>query len=153
MHSRLSLGARGRRAGLTTAAVLLAGGGVAFASHVIRGATYAGAYTGRPTDHISFKVSPNGAKVTQLSVSTPFHCGGGCGGVVNGGPGTARITRQGTFKVTLQLYFPPGSHSSEGTDTVTGTFLAHGHAKGTVSSHFTHGSGGETARWTASRTG
>jgi len=137
--------------GLIAAAVVFASTGVAFASHAIGGASYSGTYKGRPTEGISFKVSANGKKVTHLTVDTPFHCNGGCGGVANGGPGSGRITGNGTFKVTLQLYFPPGSHSSEGTDTVTGKFLPSGRAKGTVSSHFKHGSG-ETVSWTASPT-
>ena len=152
VHSPNQLGARLRNGGLIAAALVLASGGVAFASHAIGGASYAGPYKGRPTEGISFKVSSNGGKVTNLMVDTPFHCNGGCGGVASGGPGSARITRNGTFKVTLQLYFPPGSHSSEGTDTVTGKFLSSGRAKGTVSSHFKHGSGGETVSWTASPT-
>jgi len=53
--------------------------------------------------------------------------------------------------VTHQLYFPPGSHSSEGSDTVTGTFLSGGRAKGTVTSHFKHSGAGETVHWTARR--
>jgi hypothetical protein len=138
---------------LIAAAVVFASAGVAVASRAIGGTSYSGTYAGRPTEGISFKVSANGKKVTNLTVDTPFRCSGGCGGVASPGPGVARIAGNGTFKVTLHLYFPPGSHSSEGTDTVTGKFLASGRAKGTVSSHFTHGSGGETVSWTASPTG
>jgi len=150
MHSPNKLGARLRTVGLTAAAVVFASAGAAFASVAIGGASYSGTYKGRPTEGISFKVSANGKKVTHLVVDTPFRCNGGCGGVASGGPGSARITRNGKFKVTLQLYFPPGSRSSEGTDTVTGRFLANGRAKGTVSSHFKHSSGGETVSWAAS---
>jgi hypothetical protein len=152
MHCPNKLGARLRSLGLIAAAAVFASAGVAFASRAIGGASYSGTYKGRPTEGISFKVSANGKRVTHLTVETPFQCSGGCGGVATGGPGSAQITRNGTFKVTLQLYFPPGSHSSEGTDTVTGMFLASGRAKGTVSSHFTHGSGGETVSWNASPT-
>jgi hypothetical protein len=137
---------------LIAAAVVFASAGMAFASRAIGGASYSGTYQGRPTEGISFKVSANGKRVTNLTVGTPFRCNGGCGGVASGGSGSTRITSDGTFKVTLRLYFPPGSHSSEGTDTVTGKFLASGRAKGTVSSHFTHGSGGETVSWTAGPT-
>jgi len=150
MHSPNRLGARLRHVGLIAVAVVFASAGVAFASHAIGGASYSGTYKGRPTEGLTFKVSANGGKVTHLTVDTPFHCNGGCGGVASGGPGSARITGPGTFKVTLQLYFPPGSHSSEGTDAVTGRFLASGRAKGTVSSHFKHGGAGETVSWTAS---
>lgn len=153
MHAKSRFLARLRRTGSVTAGVVVAGAGVALASHVLGGASYSGTYAGRPGEGLSFKVSANGKRVTNLTVSTPFHCSGGCGGVASGGPGSARITRTGTFKVTLQLYFPPGTHSSEGTDTVTGTFLAGGRAKGTVSSHFKHSGSGEKVRWTASATG
>jgi hypothetical protein len=152
MHFPNKFGARVRSVGLIAAAVVFASAGVALASHAIRGASYSGTYKGHPTDGISFTISANGKRLTHLRVATPFHCNGGCGGVANGGPGSARITRKGTFKVTLPLYFPPGSHSSEGTDTVKGKFLSSGRAKGTVTSHFKHGSG-ETVRWTASPTG
>jgi hypothetical protein len=152
MHSPNKLGARFRNVGLIAGVVMFASVGVAFASHAIVGGSYSGTYKGRPTAGITFKVSPNGKKVTRLTVDTPFHCNGGCGGVASGGPGSARITSNGTFKVMLQLYFPPGSHSSEGTDTVTGKFLASGRAKGTVSSHFKHSTAGETVSWTASPT-
>lgn len=153
MHAASKLGARLRSGALVAAAAVLASAGVAFASHAVGGASYSGTYKGHPTDRISFKVSANGKKVTNLTVETPIHCTGGCGGVASPGPGSAGITAKGTFKVTLQLYFPPGSHSSEGTDTVTGKFLAGGRAKGTVSSHFKHGSAGVTVSWTASTTG
>lgn len=152
MHSPKGLGAGLWRGGLIAAAVVLASGGVAFASHAIGGASYSGTYKGRPTEGLSFKVAANHKKLTDLTVDTPFHCNGGCGGVASGGPGSARITKKGTFTVKLQLYFPPGSHSSEGTDTVTGKFLAHGRVKGTVSSHFKHSSAGETVSWTAKTT-
>jgi hypothetical protein len=152
MHSPNKLGPRLRSVVLIAAALVFASAGVAFASHAIGGASYSGTYKGRPTEGISFKVSANGNKVTHLTVDTPFHCNGGCGSVASGGPGSARISSTGTFKVTLQLYFPPGSHSSEGTDTVTGKFLASGRAKGKVSSHFNRGSAGEAVSWTASPT-
>jgi hypothetical protein len=152
MHSLNRFGGRLGRGGLVVVAVLLASAGVAFASHAVGGGSYSGAYKGRPTEGISFKVSANHKKVTDLTVATPYHCNGGCGGVASGGPGSARITKKGTFKVTLQLYFPPGSHSSEGTDTVTGKFLSHHRAKGKVTSHFKHSSSGETVSWTATTT-
>jgi hypothetical protein len=152
MHFPNKLGARLGSAGLITAAVLFASAGVALASRAIGDASYSGTYKGRPTEGISFTVSANGERVTHLRVDTPFRCNGGCGGVASGGPGSTRIAGNGTFKVTLPLYFPPGSHSSEGTDTVTGKFLSGGRAKGTVSSHFKHGSAGETITWTASHT-
>jgi hypothetical protein len=152
MHSPHKLGARVAGAALIAVAAVVAGAGVALASHAIGGASYSGTYKGRPTEGLTFKVSANGKTVTHLTVNTPFYCNDGCGGVANGGPGSARITRSGTFKVTLQLYFPPGSHSSEGTDLVTGRFLAGGRAKGTVSSHFTHTGSGETVSWTAGPT-
>src|ERR1700683_4478093 len=100
----------------------------ALAAAPVKGGSYAGAYKGRPTDTISFKVSSNGKKLTGLYVSTPFKCSGGCGGVPAGTGGSAKITKKGTFKATIKL-IGPGSTKAIGTDTVVGTFLSHGRAK------------------------
>lgn len=141
--------ARGAAAcGLLAATATLALGGVAFASHAIKNASYSGAYTGRPTDTISFKVSANGKRVVDLSVSTPYKCSGGCGGVPNPSAGSVRITGN-KFKVTLKLREPGNSSKVFGSDTVTGTFEKGGTAKGTVKSHFDASNSGETVSWTA----
>ncbi len=85
-------------------------------------------------------MSASGKEVTDLTVTTPFKCNGGCGGAESPSGGSARISKAGTFKATLKLK-NPGQSASYGTDTVTGTFLKSGKAKGTVTSHFTGGLG------------
>lgn len=135
------------RGGMLAAAGVLASAGVALAANAIAGGSYQS--TAVSTGKISFKVSPNAKRVTNLDVSTPVHCSGGCGGIASPSGGSARI-RTNKFKVTLPFYFPPGSHSTEGTDTVTGRFLAGGTAKGTITSHFKHGTSSDrTVNWTA----
>ena len=152
MSTGTALHPRALVAAVAVAAVTLASAGLALAAKQVRGATYVGHYKGVATEvnteAISFKVSANGKKLTGLSVSTPFKCGGGCGGVGSPSGGTARITREGTFTVKLKIP-APGGQGSEGTDTVTGTFHAHGKAGGTVTSHFNHSGSGETKDWTA----
>jgi hypothetical protein len=113
----------------------------------VKGGTYRGTYTGGTVSAIYFKVSASGKKVIDLSVVTPFECSGGCGGIPNGTGGSAKITKKGAFKVKLKLT-GAGSTKTIGTDTVVGTFLSHGRAKGTVTSRFTSGSG-EKRNWTA----
>ncbi len=132
-------------------AAALASAGIALAAKQVKGASYVGHYKGAAVtiEAVSFKVSANGRKVIDLSVETPFKCGGGCGGVGSPTGGSAPITRQGTFKVKLKIPAPGPPGKSEGTDTVTGTFHAHGRASGTVTSHFNGGSGGVTKSWSA----
>lgn len=122
---------------------------VASASSAVKGASYLGSYSDGATDAISFKVSANGKKVIDLDVSTPVKCAGGCGGIGTASRASAAISKNGKFEVKLNLVFPPGSNKSEGTETVTGTFLKHGTATGTVSSHFKGGSSDRTIHWTA----
>jgi hypothetical protein len=150
MSVRLHLGRYvfGGGALATTVAIAIASAAAALAANVINGGSYSGHYRGRPTDLISFEVSTNGKNVIDLHVDTPFKCGGGCGGVPSPGGGSARISAKGTFKATLKLA-GPGSTKVIGSDTVTGTFLRHGAAKGTVTSHFSSSSAGETVSWTA----
>jgi hypothetical protein len=136
------------RGGVLAAAAALASAGIALASDASRGALYSGHYAGRSTEVISFKVSANGTKVIDLSVTTPFKCNGGCGGVESPSGGSARISKSGKFKATLKLTFP-GSPKAIGSDTVIGTFHEHGKAKGTVTSHFNSSGAGETVSWTA----
>ena len=123
---------------------------IAFASNAISGGSYTGHYSGGSSEGLTFKVSANGKKVFDFSVNTPVKCKGGCGGVGSASGGSATISKQGTFKVVLKIVFPSKPPRTEGTDVVTGTFLKHGKAKGTVSSHFTHGSSSDrTESWTA----
>ena len=142
LHGRLGIG------GAPLASAVLASGGVALASNAVKGALYSGHYRGDATVAISFTISASGKQLTHLSVTTPFKCSGGCGGVGSPIGGSARISKEGKFKVTLKL-LAPGSTKSVGTDTVTGTFLKHGKAMGTVSSHFNADNAGETVSWTA----
>lgn len=135
--------------GALAAIVALAVVAVASASSAVKGASYLGSYSDGATDAISFKVSANGKKVIDLAVSTPVKCKGGCGGIGSASPASASISKNGKFKVELNLVFPPGSNKSEGTETVTGKFLKHGVATGTVSSHFKGGSIDRTVHWTA----
>jgi hypothetical protein len=129
---------------------VLATTGAAFASSQVKGASYNGAYKGGTGTSISFKVSSNGKKVIDLSVETPFKCSGGCGGVQSPSGGRAKISSKGTFKVKLKIFAPGSTSNSTGTDTVTGTFLKHGRAKGTVASHFNaNGAPDKTVSWTA----
>ena len=148
MNTRNTVGRRLCKGGAFLAAAMLASGGVALASNVIKGASYAGHYEGGVTTSISFTVSANGKKVKDLSVTTPFKCSGGCGGAGSPIGGSARISKKGKFEATLKL-MDPGSTQAYGSDTVTGTFLKHGKATGTVTSHFDHGGSGETVSWTA----
>jgi len=136
------------KAGLLTAAALVASATVALASNAVRGASYLGHFTGGATAAISFKVSANGSRLTELSVDTPIKCGGGCGGIPSGRAASVRI-RNGKFKVIVKLLALGSSSKVIGTDTVTGTFLKHGGARGTITSHFNSGGGGRSESWTA----
>ncbi len=143
--------ARASRGAAVAVAATLASAGIALAAKQVKGAAYIGHYKGavQAVEAVSFKVSPNGHKVIDLSVETPFKCGGGCGGVGSPTGGSTRITGQGTFEVKLKIPAPGPPGKSEGTDTVTGTFHVHGKASGTVTSHFNAGGAGETKSWTA----
>ncbi len=135
--------------GAIVGAAALVSATVAMASGAVKGASYIGSYSDGATDAISFKVSANGKKLTDLTVSTPIKCQGGCGGIGSATPASAKISKSGKFKLTLSLDFPPGSNKSEGTETVIGKFLKQGSATGTVSSHFKGGSVNRTVHWTA----
>ena len=148
MNIRHAPGRHLYRASALAAAAVLASAGTALASYAIKGASYSGRYKGGVTNAISFTVSANGKQVIGLSVTTPFKCNGGCGGVESPSGGSARISKKGRFQATLKLV-NPGSTKIYGSDTVTGTFLKHGKATGTVTSHFNGGGPGETVSWTA----
>jgi hypothetical protein len=135
--------------GALAAIATLAVATVASASGAVKGGSYVGSYSDGLTDAISFKVSASGKKVVELDVSTPIKCQGGCGGIGSASHASAAISKKGRFKVKLNLVFPPGSNKSEGTETVSGKFLAHGIATGTVSSHFKGAGSDRTVHWTA----
>jgi hypothetical protein len=142
-------GGRLWRGGVVVAAIVVASTGIAVASNAIKGASYTGSYAGTRAGTISFKVSANGKRVDDLTASTPFKCSGGCGGVPTPGAGSATISGKGKFKATLTLIGLGTSKKSIGTVTVTGTFLKHGEATGTVASHFDSSSADETVVWSA----
>ena len=145
-----SSGARLSACALFASLAVLATAGIAVASSRVKGASYIGAYKGVSANSISFKVSRSGKKLVDLSVETPFKCSGGCGGVQSPSGGTAKISRKGTFKVKMKIFAPGSTSKTVGTDTVTGTFLKHGRARGTVASHFNSGGGSDkTVSWTA----
>jgi hypothetical protein len=135
--------------GLLGCATVLASAGFALAASPVKGGAYTGKYSDGAINGISFKVSANGKKVTDLYAETPIHCAGGCGGFSSPSGGTAKISSKGTFKVTLPIK-GLGGKTTIGTDTITCTFLKHGKAKGTVSSHFNSGSSSDRkVTWTA----
>lgn len=92
---------------------------------------------------VYFKVAKNGKRLTSLEVGTPIKCpknSGGVGGLPGAlKPGSAAISKQGTFKTKFTL-FDPGSHKKGGTETVTGKF-SDDHATGKVTDHFVNVSG------------
>ncbi len=142
-------GGRLWRGGVVVAAIVMASTGIAVASNAIKGASYTGSYAGAKAGTISFKVSANGKQVIGLSASTPFKCEVGCGGVPNPTIGSAAISKKGKFEAKLTLIGLGSSKKSIGNVTVTGTFLKHGEATGTVTSHFNAGGGGATVSWSA----
>ncbi|HTU80142.1 MAG TPA: hypothetical protein VMF09_15430 [Solirubrobacteraceae bacterium] len=137
------------RGGVLTLTAMLASAGIALAAKQVKGAVYTGHWTGASVETISFKVSSNGRRVIDLSVTTPFKCSGGCGGVGRPNQGSARISSQGKFSATLEIPSPGSTSKSEGTDTITGEFHAHGTASGKVTSHFNAGDAGTTTSWIA----
>jgi hypothetical protein len=143
-----ALGRRLGAGGAIAAGVALASAGIALASNAVKDGSYIGHYKGGMTEAISFQVSANGKRVVDLDAQTPFKCSGGCGGVPSVTGGSAKISKKGTFELKVKLV-GPGSTKSFGTDTITGTFQSHGRAKGKISSHFTTGSFGSSATWTA----
>ncbi|MGD1049897.1 MAG: hypothetical protein ABR947_02360 [Solirubrobacteraceae bacterium] len=121
--------------GALTVAAALSTAGVALATAPKQGWTY----TTQPTAKVSvtFKVSANGKRVTNLGAGIAIKCKGSAGGFPQAKPGSGNITKTGTFKVVLKLYPLGGaSQKSSGTDTVTGTFVKGGKATGTVLSYF-----------------
>lgn len=110
-------------------------GGVALATAPHKGWTYTTQSTAKV--FVSFKVSANGTKVTDLSPGDAVKCMGSAGGFPAAKPGSVKITKAGTFKAVLKLYPPgPAGQKSSGTDTVTGKFVTGGKATGTVRTYF-----------------
>jgi hypothetical protein len=139
---RISLGRRLATAIALTALVAVTSGvAAALAAKPVSSAKYSGkiSRTSNVTFPISFKVSANGKRVSSfvLPNSYPVYCQGGGFGAVQGASGT--ISKHGTFKVKLPIYFAP-AHDHEGFVIVTGSFAKHGKESGKVRTDFTHSS-------------
>ena len=121
------------------ALVAIADGAVAFAATPIKGARYGGkiARTSNVTYSISFKVSANGKRVSNFTLTNgyPVYCQGGGFGTAQEASGT--IAKNGTFDVKLPIYFSP-SHQHQGFVIITGRFAKHGKESGKVMTDFTH---------------
>jgi hypothetical protein len=121
---------------IALATLALAAG--ALAAKPIKGATYSGKINraSNVTYPISFKVTPNGTHVTAFKVPTlPVYCQGGGFGTPQSV--AAKITRTGSFKAKLPIYFAP-AHSTQGNLIVTGKFAKGGKESGKVTTSFTH---------------
>lgn len=117
-----------------TLAAALSTAGVALATAPKKGWTYTTPSTAKV--FVSFKVSPTGTKVVNLAPGDAVQCKGSAGGFPRAKPGSAVITSQGTFRAVLKLYPGAPGAKSDGTDTVTGTFVKGGKATGTVKTYF-----------------
>lgn len=110
--------------------------GVALAAAPQKGWTYSTQATAKVL--VTFKVSADGRKLTNLNAGIAVKCNGSAGGFPSARrPGSGNITKKGIFKVVLKLY-PPGAagQKSSGTDTVIGKFVRGGKATGTVRTRF-----------------
>lgn len=128
----------GRRASAAIGLTALAAAPVALAAAPIKGATYKGtiARTSSVAYSISFKVSANGKRVGSFKLSYyPVYCQGGGFGSLEQASGP--ISKKGTFKVALPIYFAP-AHQRQGSVIVTGAFAKHGKESGKVTTDFTH---------------
>jgi hypothetical protein len=138
---------------LTALLAVTGGAAVALAANQIKGATYKGklslSHASNTTFSIRFKVSANGKRVGDFALANgyPIYCQGGGFGAVQSASGT--ITREGTFKVKLPLYFAP-AHQRQGFVIITGSFAKHGNESGKVMTDFIHaGTCNGTASYTA----
>jgi hypothetical protein len=151
---RIKLGHRVLTAiALTTLVATSVGSTAGLAAAPIKGATYKGGISRSRTVTlpISFKVSGNGKHVGSFTLSNgyPVYCQGGGFGALQ--PASGTITKRGTFKVKLPIYFKP-AHSHQGFVIVTGSFGKHGRESGKVTTDFTHsGSCNGTSRYTTKR--
>jgi hypothetical protein len=110
----------------------------ALAAKPTKGATYSGKINkvSNVAFTIKFKVSSDGTHVGGFSLTDlPVYCqGGGFGQPLTR---SAKITKSGTFKAKLPIYFAP-THSTEGYLNVTGKFAKGGKESGKVTTTFTH---------------
>ena len=124
---------------LTALVAATGGAAAALAAKPIKGATYKGKIlrASNVTYPISFKVSENGKRVSKFALSNgyPVYCQGGGFGAVQ--PASGTITKHGTFKVKLPIYFAP-VHEHQGFVIITGSFAKHSKESGKVRTDFTH---------------
>jgi hypothetical protein len=128
-------------ASLTVAAVaMLAAAGVVLAAAPVRGATYKGTFkAGFDTVRLSFKVSSNGKRVTNLRVTdTGLYCAGG-GGVSPVHFKDASIAANGTFKSTGEYKIAIGPRKGQIGQklAITGTFKTGKREGGTMKTTYT----------------
>jgi len=118
----------------------LAAAAVVLAAAPVRGATYKGTFNaGFDTVRLSFKVSSNGKRVTNLRVSdTGLYCPGG-GGVSPVHFRDASISANGTFKSTGEYRIAIGPRKGQiGQQlAITGTFKSGKRETGTMKTTYT----------------
>ena len=122
---------------LAAVVIALIATGAAFASNVVKGATYSGKInkTSNVVFTISFKVSGNGKKVSDFKVATlPVYCQGGGFGAPQSV--TAQISKAGTFTAKLPIYFAP-RNSHQGFLKLTGKFAKGGKESGKATTDLT----------------
>jgi hypothetical protein len=133
-------GRKAQRALLVAIAVgVLSYCGVALAANQVKGASYSGALAAPRTSYlVSFKVSGNGKRVTDLKISSiPFYCQGG-GRPIPVSFASAKISKAGTFTSTGRHVIGEGPLKGQVGTTlaITGRFSAHGSEQGTLVSTY-----------------
>jgi hypothetical protein len=128
-------------ASLTVATVaMLAAAAVVLAAAPVRGATYKGTFNaGFDTVRLSFKVSSNGKRMTNLRVTdTGLYCTGG-GGVSPVHFKDASISASGTFKSTGEYKIAIGPRKGQIGQklAITGTFKTGKREGGTMKTTYT----------------
>jgi hypothetical protein len=130
--------------GLVTIAVV----GVALAAQPRKFEGYSGAYTehsptGDYQENIDFATTHNGKRVHDFDITfAPVGCGVAPGTVLPPNAG-GQVSKRGTFKVAVHLVAPAGINTPSGpapgsvghrlaTLVVTGKFVSHGMARGTI---------------------
>jgi hypothetical protein len=144
-HAHISLGRSRRRIATVlclTAAALLVTAAAVLAATVAKGATYRGTFkAGADTPTLTFAVSANGKRVTNIRVTdTGLYCAGG-GAVTPVHFKDATITAAGSFHTTGQYRITIGPKKGQvgQDDSLTGTF-AHGRREhGTLTTKYVGG--------------
>lgn len=135
---------RWRSGGALVAALALGVGftGIAVAaSHAkVKGGSYAGTLApSRPEIAVSFKVSPNGKRITGLTINdTPFYCQGG-GRPIPEQFANASISKSGSFTSTSKFVIKEGPFKGQLSTKlkITGKFGPGGTEHGTVTATWT----------------